>query len=117
LVVGVNLDEYELVSAGIFYRRCVFARLRIDWGGMPRTKVILYCEEDGLCPFLEWVEQLPVKAQDKCLVRVERLRELGMNCGGRKRICFGMESTNSVRVCRASIIGFSISSTVRLRRL
>ena len=40
-------------------------------------KVILYCEEDGSCPFLEWIEQLPVKAQDKCLVRVERLRELG----------------------------------------
>src|SRR5580692_1156297 len=44
---------------------------------MPRTKVILYCEEDGACPFLEWIEQLPVKAQDKCQVRVERLRELG----------------------------------------
>ena len=44
---------------------------------MPKTKVILYCEEDGSCPFLEWIEQLPVKAQDKCLVRVERLRELG----------------------------------------
>ena len=44
---------------------------------MPKTKGILYCEEDGSCPFLEWIEQLPVKAQDKCLVRVERLRELG----------------------------------------
>jgi phage-related protein len=44
---------------------------------VPKTKVILYCEEDGSCPFLEWIEQLPVKAQDKCLVRVERLRELG----------------------------------------
>jgi hypothetical protein len=44
---------------------------------MPKTKVILYCEEDGSCPFLEWIEQLPVKAQDKCLVRVERLRGLG----------------------------------------
>ena len=44
---------------------------------MPKTKVILYCEEDGSCPFLEWIVQLPVKAQDKCQVRVERLRELG----------------------------------------
>jgi phage-related protein/DNA-binding XRE family transcriptional regulator len=44
---------------------------------MPKTKVILYCEEDGSCPFLEWLQDLPVKAQDKCLVRVERLRELG----------------------------------------
>ena len=44
---------------------------------MPKTTVILYCEEDGACPFLEWLEDLPVKAQDKCLVRVERLCELG----------------------------------------
>ena len=41
------------------------------------TRVILYYEEDGSCPFLEWLEELPIKAQDKCLVRVERLRELG----------------------------------------
>jgi hypothetical protein len=44
---------------------------------MPKTKVILYCEEEGSCPFLEWIEQLQVKAQAKCLLRVERLRELG----------------------------------------
>lgn len=44
---------------------------------MPKTKVLLYCEEDGSCPFLEWIEQLPVKVQAKCLLRVERLRELG----------------------------------------
>ena len=44
---------------------------------MPKTKVILYREEDGSCPFLDWIEQLPVKVQAKCLLRVERLRELG----------------------------------------
>src|SRR5258705_6787582 len=44
---------------------------------MPKMRVILYCEEDGSCPFLDWIVQLPVKAQDKCQVRVERLRELG----------------------------------------
>jgi hypothetical protein len=44
---------------------------------MPKTKVVLYCEEDGSCPFLEWLARLPVKAQDKCQVRVERLRDLG----------------------------------------
>jgi phage-related protein len=44
---------------------------------MPKTEVILYREEDGSCPFLEWIVQLPVKAQDKCFMRVERLREMG----------------------------------------
>jgi phage-related protein len=37
----------------------------------------LYRERDGSCPFLDWYGELPVKAQAKCLVRLERLRELG----------------------------------------
>ncbi len=44
---------------------------------MPETDVMLFQEEDGTCPFLEWMDALPSKAQDKCLVRIERLRELG----------------------------------------
>ncbi len=28
-------------------------------------------------PFLDWFDGLPPKAQDKCRVRIERLRELG----------------------------------------
>jgi phage-related protein len=37
----------------------------------------LYREEDGSCPFRDWYGELPVKAQAKCLLRLERLRELG----------------------------------------
>jgi phage-related protein len=44
---------------------------------VPRTRVVLYREEDGSCPFLEWFAELPAKAQDKCYVRLERLREMG----------------------------------------
>ena len=44
---------------------------------MPRTRVVLYREEDGSCPYLEWFAELPAKAQDKCYVRLERLREIG----------------------------------------
>ena len=44
---------------------------------MPKTAVVLYCEDDGSCPFLEWLDELPVKVQDKCQVRLQRLRELG----------------------------------------
>jgi phage-related protein len=44
---------------------------------VPRTKVILYRDEDGSCPFLDWIGELPVKAQAKCFLRVERLRDLG----------------------------------------
>lgn len=44
---------------------------------MPRTKVVLYREEDGSCPFLDWFSDLPVKVQDKAYLRLERLREMG----------------------------------------
>lgn len=29
------------------------------------------------CPLLDWLDSLPRKAQDKCVVRIERLRKLG----------------------------------------
>ena len=44
---------------------------------MPRTKVVLYQEGDGSCPFVEWFNELPEKVQDKCYLRLERLREMG----------------------------------------
>jgi hypothetical protein len=44
---------------------------------MPRTKVVLFREDDGSCNFLDWFEGLPFKAQDKCFARLERLRALG----------------------------------------
>lgn len=44
---------------------------------MPRTQVVLYRDDDGSVPFLEWFGQLSEKAQDKCRVKIERLGELG----------------------------------------
>lgn len=44
---------------------------------MPQTRVVLYREEDGSCPFLDWFNELPAKAQDKCYLRLERLRGMG----------------------------------------
>jgi phage-related protein len=44
---------------------------------VPRTRVVLYREEDGSCPFLDWFNELPVKVQDKSFIRLERLREMG----------------------------------------
>ena len=43
---------------------------------MPRTGIALYREEDGACPFVEWFDELPAKVQDKCYLRLERLREM-----------------------------------------
>lgn len=44
---------------------------------MPETSVILFREEDGSCPFVDWFDKLPAKVQDKCYLRLERLREMG----------------------------------------
>ncbi len=44
---------------------------------MPKTEVIIYCETGGTAPFLAWLDELPEKVQDKIVVRMERLKELG----------------------------------------
>ena len=44
---------------------------------MPKTRVVLYREEDGTVPVLEWLAGLDSKARAKCRVRIERLAEVG----------------------------------------
>jgi len=44
---------------------------------MPKTEVNFFAEEDGSVPFLKWMDTLPAKAQDKCIVRIELLAEKG----------------------------------------
>ena len=44
---------------------------------MPKARVVLFRDADGSCPFLEWFGELPAKVQDKCYLRLERLRETG----------------------------------------
>ena len=44
---------------------------------MPPTTVIFFKEATGEIPALEWLDSLPQKAQDKCVIRLERLRDLG----------------------------------------
>jgi len=44
---------------------------------MPRVQVILYLDDDGKVPILEWLDRMPAKIQDKCTARIKRL----MDCG------------------------------------
>jgi len=44
---------------------------------MPKIKVLLFAEDDGSCPLISWLDKLPGKVQDKCIVRIERLTSLG----------------------------------------
>jgi phage-related protein len=44
---------------------------------MPKVNVVLYQDEAGKAPALDWLDRLPAKVQDKCRVRIERLRDFG----------------------------------------
>ena len=44
---------------------------------MPKTLVVFYKDREGNVPVLEWLDALPAKIQDKCVVKLERLRDLG----------------------------------------
>lgn len=44
---------------------------------MPKTHVVFYQKVDGTVPVLDWLDALPPRAQDKCRIRIERLRDLG----------------------------------------
>ncbi len=44
---------------------------------MPKTLLVFYQEDKEIVPVLDWLDRLPAKAQDKCRVRIERLRDLG----------------------------------------
>jgi hypothetical protein len=44
---------------------------------VPPTPVVFFIEGDGGCPLLAWLDALSQKVQNKCIVRIERLAELG----------------------------------------
>jgi phage-related protein len=44
---------------------------------MPQVRVVFYMEDDGTAPVLDWLDGLPDKAKAKCLVKIERLRQMG----------------------------------------
>lgn len=44
---------------------------------MPRIEVLLYKDDDGSVPVLDWLDNLQKRALDKCMVRLERLAEMG----------------------------------------
>jgi phage-related protein len=44
---------------------------------MPSIRVVFYQEDNNTVPLLEWLDSLPRKVQDKCVTRIERLKERG----------------------------------------
>jgi putative component of toxin-antitoxin plasmid stabilization module len=44
---------------------------------MPKTEVRIYREIDGKVPLLDWLDDLPDKARDKCVAVIMRLADFG----------------------------------------
>jgi hypothetical protein len=44
---------------------------------MPKTKVIIYQNEDGSVPLIKWLSKQSEKVQDKCIVLIELLAANG----------------------------------------
>ncbi len=44
---------------------------------MPKTRLVLYQEEDGTVPLTEWLDELEPKAQAKCVACLKRLEDMG----------------------------------------
>ncbi len=44
---------------------------------MPKTELVLFRDDDGTVPLIDWLQGLESKARAKCQVRLERLAELG----------------------------------------
>jgi len=42
-----------------------------------KIRVVFYQEVGGSAPVLDWLDTLPPKVQDKCRVKIERLRDMG----------------------------------------
>jgi phage-related protein len=44
---------------------------------VPKIEVIIFREDSGRVPLLEWLDTLPAKVQNRIIVRIERLAEYG----------------------------------------
>ena len=44
---------------------------------MPATTVVFFEERPDQIPLVEWLDDVPEKAQQKCLARLKRLEDLG----------------------------------------
>lgn len=44
---------------------------------MAEIDVVIFAEENNRAELLEWLDEIPEKAQDKCIVKIERLSQLG----------------------------------------
>jgi len=76
---------------------------------VPRTRVVLYQEDDGSCPFLEWFGGLSTNDWSGCV-------KWDTNCGGPRPTFCATGFTNSGSAFRGFTTVFCISSTERWRQ-
>jgi phage-related protein len=65
------------VTAGPFERARRRKVHHQDDSSMPQIEVLLYCEDDGTAPLVDWLATLQAKARDRCLALLTLLHEQG----------------------------------------
>lgn len=51
--------------------------MRTHGARLPRTEIFFFRQADTSVPLLDWLNDLPLKVQAKCIERIDRLGELG----------------------------------------
>jgi hypothetical protein len=69
---------------------------------MPKTEVVFFAEDDGTAPLLDWLDRQEMQVQDKCLVKIERLGELGHELR-RPEADYLRDGIHELRVRRGSV--------------
>ena len=64
---------------------------------LPPIRVLIYQEDDGGAPLLDWLDTLKAKARDNCTAKIVRLAQLGHEL--RRPITCGTASTSCERRC------------------
>ena len=69
------MTAFAASQASFAVQTCAFAILRIRLGARPESPCT--GRKADHARFIEWFDKLPAKVQDKCYLRLERLREMG----------------------------------------
>ena len=75
---------------------------------MREVQVLLYKDDNGNVPILEWLDKISSKAQDKCAIRIKRLRDCGHELR-RPEADYLRDGIYELRDISELIIGYSIS--------
>lgn len=65
-------------------------------------RLVLYRDANGKTPLVDWLQALPTKAMERCLVRLDRLRQMG-NALRRPEADYLEQGIYELRICSRGV--------------